>query len=239
MSILQQIQAKTKPKLAVLVDPDKSSEDNINHLLKDDILSKIGYFFVGGSHISDGNIEKTIHLLKQQTHIPVVLFPGSVLQIEPEADAMLFLSLISGRNPEYLIGQHVIAAPYIKKHDLETIPTGYMLVEGGKSTTASYMSNTNPLPMDKPELAVSTAIAGELLGMKLIYADAGSGAQKSISTKMIKAIKSNINLPLIVGGGICDPETAKEKIDSGADIIVIGNAIESNPDLISKISNIL
>lgn len=239
MTILQQIHSKTKPQLAVLVDPDKSGAERINRLMKDDVLAHIGYFFVGGSHISEGNIEKTIQLLKQQKDVPVILFPGSVLQIEPKADAMLFLSLISGRNPEYLIGQHVVAAPYLKKHELETIPTGYMLIEGGKSTTASYMSNTNPIPMDKPEIATSTAMAGELLGMKLIYADAGSGASKSIPTEMIKAIKTNINLPLIVGGGICDSKAAREKIDAGADIIVVGNAIERNPDLIKEISYIL
>lgn len=239
MSILKKIQQTNRPKLAVLVDPDKTGAQQLKELTDHLNNSKADFLFVGGSHITNGNITETIRNLKKHSKLPVVLFPGSVLQIEPEADAMLFLSLISGRNPEYLIGQHVIAAPYLEKSKLETIPTGYMLIESGKSTTASYMSNTNPLPMDKPELAASTALAGELLGMKLIYADAGSGARHSISTDMIRAIKDKISIPLIVGGGIKDKETALEKINAGADMIVIGNAIEKDPHVIDEISNIL
>lgn len=237
MSILQHFGEFQGPKFAILVDPDKAGEREIDRILEMTGNGKVSFFFVGGSHISNGDIKATISQLKK-TDIPVILFPGSVLQIEPTADAMLFLSLISGRNPEYLIGQHVIAAPYLAKAKLETIPTGYMLIDGGKTTTASYMSNSTPLPMDKPELAASTALAGELLGLKLIYADCGSGAESAVSIEMVKAIKSRITIPLIVGGGIRDRKTAEQLIKAGADILVVGNAIEKNPEVINEISSL-
>lgn len=236
MGILQQISDRDKPGFAVLVDPDKTDEAGLRKLAQYAGKNHVDFFFVGGSHITGGDLKATIRILKQETSIPVLLFPGSVLQVEPSADAMLFLSLISGRNPEYLIGQHIIAAPYIEKSGLETIPTGYIIVESGKSTTVSYISNTNPIPADKPDIAASTALAGEMLGLKVIYADAGSGAQNSISNEMIRSIKSKIHIPLIVGGGIKDKTTAKEKFQAGADIIVIGNAIEDDPGLIHEIS---
>lgn len=239
MSILQQIYSLERPSLAVLIDPDHIERQGIESLLKHINSAKVDFLFVGGSHISIGNIDKTVNRLKEGTHLPVILFPGSVLQIADQADAMLFLSLISGRNPEYLIGQHVVAAPYLRKIAMETIPTGYMLIDGGKSTTASYMSNTSPLPMDKPMLAASTAMAGEMLGMKMIYADAGSGARYNISPDMIRAIKTHIHIPLIVGGGICEKSVAEEVIHAGADIVVIGNEIERRPDFIKEINEIL
>ncbi|MFO8053861.1 MAG: geranylgeranylglyceryl/heptaprenylglyceryl phosphate synthase [Bacteroidales bacterium] len=239
MSILEKINNNGPAKFAVLVDPDKASTPEIESLVQGAESQNVDFFFVGGSYISSGDIGHTIAQIKQKTHIPVVLFPGSVLQIDPSADALLFLSLISGRNPDYLIGQHVIAAPYLHKLSMEVIPTGYMLIDSGKSTTASYMSNTIPLPINKPELAASTALAGEMLGMKLIYADAGSGAQNSIPPNIITAIKNKISIPLIIGGGIKDKETAKNCIDNGADLIVVGNAIEKNPHLINEISSIL
>lgn len=238
MTILEQIQSKKTPGLAILIDPDKTDSRKIQDLTNKIDTLKVDFFFVGGSHITTGNINETINSLKSQSKLPVVLFPGSVLQIADKADAVLFLSLISGRNPEYLIGQHVIAAPYLDKISLETIPTGYMLVDSGQSTTASYMSNTIPLPIDKPALAASTALAGELLGLKLIYADAGSGAKNSIPDEMIKAIKEKVSIPLIVGGGIRSAKTAQEKIDAGADLIVIGNAIEDNPSFINELMSI-
>ncbi|MGM0612704.1 MAG: geranylgeranylglyceryl/heptaprenylglyceryl phosphate synthase [Bacteroidota bacterium] len=238
MTILEQIQSKKTPGLAILIDPDKTDSRKIQDLTSTIDAGKVDFFFVGGSHITTGNINETIFSLKSQSNLPVVLFPGSVLQIADKADAVLFLSLISGRNPEYLIGQHVIAAPYIEKISLETIPTGYMLVDSGQSTTTSYMSNTIPLPIDKPGLAASTALAGELLGLKLIYADAGSGAKNNIPDEMIKAIKEKISIPLIVGGGIRSAKTAQEKIDAGADLIVVGNAIEDNPSFINEIMSI-
>lgn len=238
MAILQRISDLQQPAFAVLIDPDKSYDEGLKQLA--DYASRHGvhYFFVGGSHITDGDLQHTIDILKQITDVPVLLFPGSVLQVESGADAMLFLSLISGRNPEYLIGQHVIAAPYIEKSGLEVIPTGYMLIESGKSTTVSYISNTSPIPADKPDIASSTALAGEMLGLKVIYADAGSGAKRSIPTQVIHSIKNKINVPLVIGGGIRDKATAKEKIDAGADILVIGNAIEDNLNMIKEISTI-
>ncbi|MFW6019103.1 MAG: geranylgeranylglyceryl/heptaprenylglyceryl phosphate synthase [Bacteroidales bacterium] len=235
MTILNQIQSQKSPGLAILIDPDKTDSRQIGELMNIIDPGKVDFFFVGGSHITTGNINQTINALKSHSDLPVVLFPGSVLQITDKADAVLFLSLISGRNPEYLIGQHVIAAPYIEKINIETIPAGYMLIDSGQSTTASYMSNTMPLPLNKPQLAATTALAGELLGLKLIFADAGSGAQNSISNEMIKAIKEKINIPLIIGGGIRNLQTAQEKLDAGADLIVIGNAIEDNPSFIHEL----
>ena len=238
MTILNQIQSKKTPGLAILIDPDKTDSHQIRELTNNIDPGKVDYFFVGGSHITTGNIDQTITALKSHSNLPVVLFPGSVLQITDKADAMLFLSLISGRNPEYLIGQHVIAAPYLEKTDIETIPTGYMLIDSGQSTTASYMSNTIPLPLNKPQLAATTALAGEFLGLKLIYADAGSGAKNCIPNEMIKAIKEKTSIPLIIGGGIRTVQIAQEKLDAGADLIVIGNAIEDNPSFIQELMNI-
>jgi putative glycerol-1-phosphate prenyltransferase len=180
-------------------------------------------------------LEELVLSIKAQTKIPVILFPGSPSQVTPAADALLYLSLISGRNPELLIGQHVISAPLVKKSGLEIISTGYMVVDGGLPTTVSYISNANPLPSNKNEIAVCTALAGEMLGMKLIYLDAGSGALMPIPTEMIKAVSEQISIPLIVGGGITTPEKAAANCRAGADLIVVGNAIEKDTDLISSI----
>ncbi|MFW6224178.1 MAG: geranylgeranylglyceryl/heptaprenylglyceryl phosphate synthase [Bacteroidota bacterium] len=238
MSILQYFRDADGPKFAILIDPDKAGEQEIDRISEMANEGKVSFFFVGGSHITSGDVSATITQLQRKSNIPVILFPGSVLQIEPAADAMLFLSLISGRNPEYLIGQHVIAAPYLAKAMLETIPTGYMLMDGGKPTTASYMSNSTPLPMDKPGLAASTALAGELLGLKLIYADCGSGAEHTVSPEIIRAIKSRISIPLIVGGGIRSKKSAEKLLEAGADILVVGNAIEKNPTFIKEIASL-
>jgi putative glycerol-1-phosphate prenyltransferase len=160
------------------------------------------------------------------------------MQINPGADAILLLSLISGRNPDLLIGKHVIAAPYLKRSGLEILPTGYMLIESGNSTTALYMSNSLPIPWNKDEIAVSTAIAGEMLGLKLIYMDGGSGADKPVSASMVRKVKQNISIPLVIGGGIRTPEAAAERFRAGADIIVVGNAIETDNSLLLKIAEI-
>lgn len=178
----------------------------------------------------------TIARLKAKSKIPVVIFPGSIQQVDPSADALLFLSLISGRNPDLLIGNQVLAAPFVKRSGIEAISTGYMLIDGGAPTTVSYISNTIPIPADKNEIAVCTALAGELLGMHLIYMDAGSGAKKAIPASMIKAVSSNTGLPVIVGGGIRTPEQAYESAGAGATIIVVGNAIEKDAALIGDIS---
>lgn len=227
-----------KKKFAVLVDPDKYNGKRLIDLVTLAGESMVSYFFVGGSLLSQGNLGETIRMIKDHSNIPVIIFPGDELQINSQADAILLLSLISGRNPDLLIGKHVIAAPYLKKSKLEILPTGYMLIDSGKSTTALYMSNSMPIPSDKDEIAVSTAIAGEMLGLKLIYMDGGSGAQHSISTSMIEKVKENISVPLIVGGGIRNPELAAERFKAGADVIVVGNAIEDDQSLLKKIAEV-
>jgi putative glycerol-1-phosphate prenyltransferase len=177
-----------------------------------------------------------VETIKKNCSIPVVLFPGSPDQITPKADALLYLSLISGRNPELLIGQHVVSAPFVKQSGLEIIPVGYMLIDGGSPTTVSYISNTHPIPSNKKDIALCTAMAGEMLGLKLIYMDAGSGAKTPISTEMIQYVSKHIKIPLVIGGGITSAEKAKENCMAGADIIVVGNAVEKDPSLIEAIA---
>lgn len=173
-----------------------------------------------------------IDVIKSYCNIPVVIFPGSILQIDPKADAILYLSLLSGRNPELLIGQQVAAAPALRNSGLEIISTGYLLIDGGNATTVSYISNTLPIPHDKNDIAVCTAWAGEMLGFKLIYLDTGSGAMKTVSESMVTQVSSNISLPLIVGGGINTASKAAALCEAGADIIVVGSSIEKEPSLI-------
>ncbi|MBC8045256.1 MAG: geranylgeranylglyceryl/heptaprenylglyceryl phosphate synthase [Fimbriimonadaceae bacterium] len=221
---------------AVLIDPDEVDIPALEKLVSIAKDGGVDYFFVGGSLVIGNFLDTTIKYLKQHTSIPVIIFPGSIQQVNPHADALLFLSLISGRNPELLIGNHVLAAPYVKKSGIEAISTGYILIDGGAPTTVSYISNTTPIPHDKNEIAVCTAMAGELLGMQTIYMDAGSGAKRFISAEMIAAVKKNIALPLIVGGGIKTPEAAYELSNAGADVIVVGNAIEKDTALIKEIS---
>jgi putative glycerol-1-phosphate prenyltransferase len=187
---------------------------------------------VGGSLITNGFWDRCIEIIKIHTNIPLVLFPGNIMQTHREADAILFLSMISGRNPDLLIGKHVLAAPLLKKSGIEVIPTGYMIVDGGNITSVMYMSNTTPLPADKNNIAACTALAGEMLGLKVIYMDAGSGAQNPIRVGMIKEVKSQINGPLFIGGGIRTPEQAIETCLAGADVVVVGNAIEKDPNLV-------
>jgi phosphoglycerol geranylgeranyltransferase len=221
---------------AVLVDPDKTSVDQTTALIEKAEKSKVDFFLVGGSLVVSTHLEALIEQIKKRTTIPVILFPGSPSQVTPTADALLYLSLISGRNPELLIGQHVISAPAVKKSGLEIIPTGYMVVDGGVPTTVSYISHANPLPANKNEIAVCTAMAGEMLGLKLIYLDAGSGALNPVPASMIRAVAEQIQVPLIVGGGITTPQKAIENCRSGADLIVVGNAIEKDIDLMQSVS---
>lgn len=228
---------KKKNQLAVLIDPDKyKSFKQLQSFIKNCEKAKVDYIFVGGSLLINAEFEKIILELKNSTSIPVVIFPGSPLQISSNADAILFLSLISGRNAELLIGHHVTAAPYLKKAAIEVIPTGYMLVDCGNSTTSSYMSQSIPIPYDKGEIAAVTALAGEMLGLKMIYVDGGSGAKKSISEKMVQQISNTISIPLIVGGGINDLQSAKNLWKNGADIVVIGTLFEKKPNEILKFS---
>ncbi len=226
-----------KKAFAVLIDPDDVEESGLVNLVNAAIETKADYFFVGGSLVATGEVGKVVDFIKSYCEIPVVLFPGNAIQIHTEADAILFLSLISGRNPDLLIGQHVVSAPILKRSQLEVIPTGYMLIHSGRPTSVTYMSNTQPIPSDKSTLAVSTAMAGEMLGMQVIYMDAGSGAEKPISGKMIKQVRSNIDLPLIVGGGLRNGRHVKEAILAGADIVVIGNGAQKNLSLLTEVSD--
>ncbi len=217
--------------LAVLIDPDKQNEsDLILKVKKINNTDKVNFIFVGGSLLST-DIEKTISIIKQFTTKPVIIFPGSSFQLSKNADSILFLSLISGRNPEFLISNHITVAPFIKKNKLDAISTSYILIDGGKNSSVEYISNTKPIPRDKTDIAVSTAITGEMLGHKLCYLEAGSGAKLSIPLEMIKKVKENINIPLIIGGGIKNKEKIKDIFKAGADIIVIGNALEENDEM--------
>lgn len=232
--------ASNQKSLSVLIDPEVyNSERKLSQFLKILEGNHINYIFIGGSLIKDPDINPSIKYLKSRTEIPLILFPGNGLYLSESADAVLFLSLISGRNPELLIGQHVPVAAALKKSNIEVIPTGYMLVDGGRPTSVSYLSFTNPIPNDKPEIASSTAIAGELLGMKLIYLEAGSGAPNPVPGSMIQQVRKSIDIPLIVGGGINNTEKAINALHAGADMIVVGNKIEQNPDFIKDVSYVM
>lgn len=240
MNIYESIVEKSKNKkkqFVVLVDPDKPSDKEIASLAGIAQDSKVDYFFVGGSLLTNNNLDQCIKILKENADIPVILFPGNTLQLSNKADAFLLLSLISGRNPEMLIGRHVIAAPYLKMTTLEIISTGYMLIDSGRPTSVSFMSNSFPIPADKIDIAACTAMAGEMLGLKLIFMDAGSGAENPVSNEMISIVKQSLEVPVIVGGGIRTPEKAEETARQGADVVVVGNSIENDASLISEISN--
>ena len=234
MAIYDKFQDKTRKKLAVLVDPDKPSDAQILSIVEKANAADVDFFFVGGSLLVTDSLDHCIKIIKEHSNIPVLIFPGNTLQISKYCDGFLLLSLISGRNPEMLIGRHVIAAPYLKLYGNEIIPTGYMLIDSGKATSVSYMSDTTPIPHDKDDIAMCTAIAGEMLGLKLIYLEAGSGALMPVSTSMISKVSQMINIPLIVGGGIKTPEMAAEAVKAGADIIVIGTAFEKEPEMLKK-----
>lgn len=225
-----------KKSFAVLVDPDKVTASSLNGIISLAIEAKVDYFFVGGSLVISDHLDECIRQIKNSCNIPVLLFPGSPSQISKQADALLYLSLISGRNADMLIGQHVVSAPFVKRSGLEIISTGYMVIDGGAATTVSYISNATPIPADKEDIALCTALAGEMLGMKLIYMDSGSGAKKAISEEMISIVANNIEVPLIIGGGIRDAEKAYRNCKAGADVIVVGNAIEKNAALISEMA---
>ena len=225
-----------KKSFAVLIDPDKVDDDILEQLIALSITAKVDYFLVGGSLVVSNYLDECLQLIKRNCNIPTVLFPGSPSQVSKYADALLYLSLISGRNPELLIGQHVVSAPFVKKSGLEIMSTGYMVVDGGAPTTVSYISNASPLPSDKNEIAVCTAMAGEMLGMSLIYMDAGSGAKRPITESMIEKVSQAIEVPLIIGGGITTPEKAYLNCKAGADVIVVGNAIEKDASLIIEMA---
>ena len=214
-------------KFAVLIDPDKVRLAKWQGVLENAVEAGVDYFFIGGSLVVNDMLDYVLKSMKEKCNIPMILFPGNSFQLSYKADAILFLSLISGRNADLLIGKHVITAPFLKVSPLEIISTGYMLIDGGVLTSVQYMSNTNPIPNTKDDIALCTAIAGEMLGLKLIYMDAGSGAKSPVSTSMIEA----------VSGGIKTPEKALENIKAGADVIVVGNAIEKEPSLILEMAD--
>ncbi len=232
LSKLTDLKGKRKA-LAWLVDPDKTSKDYLKAQLGFANESGVDFVFVGGSLIFN-HIDDLIEQVKELTPIPVVLFPGSPLQLSTKADALLLLSLISGRNPEYLIGNHVISAPFLRKSGIEIIPTGYMLIDGGQQTSVSYMSSTQPIPADKPDIALATAMAGEMLGLQVIYMDAGSGAKNPVPLAMISSVAAETRIPVIVGGGIRTTEGVRRVYESGADLVVVGNATESNRNLLRE-----
>jgi putative glycerol-1-phosphate prenyltransferase len=238
LDILKLRHQQGKKSIAVLVDPDKAEDTTrLQQLINLASENCIDFFFVGGSLVTTTNLSAVINQIKENVNIPVILFPGSSLQIDPGADAILFLSLISGRNPDLLIGQHVIAAPILRNNKIEVMPTGYVLINSGKTTSVAYISNTTPIPDDKYSLAACTAMAGEMLGLQMIYLDAGSGAEKEISAKMISSVRKSIDVPLIVGGGINTTQKALTALQAGADMIVIGNALEKDPDLLIGIAD--
>ena len=225
-----------KKSFAVLIDPDKVNDCNMEQLIQLAVKASVDYFLVGGSLVISNYLDECLQFIKRECSIPTILFPGSPSQVSKYADALLYLSLISGRNPEVLIGQHVVSAPIVKKSGLEIMPTGSMVVDGGAPTTVSYISNASPLPADKNEIAMCTAMAGEMLGMRLIYMDAGSGARRPVTESMIEKVAQCIQVPLIVGGGITHPEKAYLNCKAGADVIVVGNAIEKDPSLIREMA---
>ncbi|HMU71881.1 MAG TPA: geranylgeranylglyceryl/heptaprenylglyceryl phosphate synthase [Ferruginibacter sp.] len=225
-----------KKSFAVLIDPDKVNDSNMDQLIRLAVDAKVDYFLVGGSLVISNYLDDCVKLIKRSCSIPVILFPGSPNQVSKYADGLLYLSLISGRNADLLIGQHVVSAPVVKQSGLEILPTGYMVVDGGAPTTVSYISNASPLPSDKNEIAMCTAMAGEMLGMKLIYMDAGSGAKRAITEDMIRQVAHVIEVPLIIGGGITEPEKAYLNCKAGADVIVVGNAIEKDASLIREMA---
>lgn len=226
-----------RKQLAVLIDPDFGQDEvRLERTVQNACMAKADLIFVGGSLLTSAAFDRCVELVKDLSDRPVVLFPGSPSQLSAHADAVLFLSLISGRNAELLIGHHVTAAPSLKAMGIEAIPTGYMLVDGGKPTTVSYVSQTIPLPHDKPGIAAATALAGSYLGLRAIYMDTGSGALRAVSPAMIQAVREQVELPIIVGGGIRDMNTARSLCDAGADVLVIGTAFEDDPERIFEMS---
>lgn len=222
------LSTRIKKQLAVLIDPDKMKPESISSFISKVNQSIATHIFVGGSDVSEGVTETLVVEIKKYTDLPVVLFPGDVIQITDKADGILFLSLISGRNPDYLIGKHIEAVSRLKNSDLEVLPTGYLLIENGKQTSVELVSQTKPLKRTNIDTIVNTAKAGELLGMKLIYLEAGSGATHAIESEIISKVKQELKVPLIVGGGIRTKKTLESAYKAGADIVVIGTAFEEN-----------
>lgn len=230
LSILQNARRQGEKLLAVLIDPDKTDPRTAEHFAGHAAEVGVDLLMIGGSLMTSDRFQQCIHALKASSDLPLLIFPGDSLQVHAAADALLLLSLISGRNPDLLIGRHVQAAPALRRSGLELIPTGYLLIDGGKPTSASYMSHTLPIPSDKPDIASCTAMAGEMLGLQTLYLDAGSGAVSPVPAPVISAVRRSVDIPVIVGGGLRHNNQAVIALEAGADMVVIGTAIERNPD---------
>ena len=236
MHIFDKISSLSKG-IAVLVDPDKfKTKESLADFLIKIKLAEPDFIFVGGSSVAKSDFDQCVEMAKKMLSIPLVLFPGAAHHISNNADALLFLSLISGRNPDFLIGQHVEAIDELEQMNIETIPTSYLLIDGGKMSSVQYVSGTQPIPQDEFSIARKTALAGKHLGQKLIYADAGSGAIRPISCEMIKAL-STVKSPLIVGGGLNSIKRVKAAHNSGANLVVIGNKLEEDIDFLLDLKN--
>ncbi len=235
--IYENIIRKPGKKFALLIDPDKQDKHSLLNTIEAANKTGVDLIMVGGSLVSD-TFDSTILTIKQNSSIPVLLFPGSLLQLSREADGILLLSLLSGRNPDYLIGNHVLAAPYLKKSNLEIIPTGYILIGENNSSSVEYVTNTKPIPLSKTDLIVATAVAGEMMGNKTIYLEAGSGARNRIKDTTIKTVKRNISVPLIVGGGIHYEKEIYNAYSSGADMVVISTAVENDISILYSLAKI-
>jgi phosphoglycerol geranylgeranyltransferase len=217
--------------IALLLDPDKAKGDSLKNILRIAEDSNTNYILAGGS-LTFNSIDNLIDEIRELCSIPIILFPGNLLQLSLKADTILLLSLISGRNPELLIGNHVIAAPFLKNIKEKLISVGYILVSCGTKTSVEYISQTEAIPSDKPDIVVATAIAGEMLGLQMIYLEAGSGATNPVPVSIVKAVRENISIPLAVGGGIKNKKEVKEIFDAGANLIILGNGCEKNPDFL-------
>jgi phosphoglycerol geranylgeranyltransferase len=218
----------------VLLDPDRLDAAGLRTMAREASDGGADAILVGSSLLLTGDFDGLVALVKEGASVPVILFPGSASQVSRHADAIFYLSLVSGRNPDLLIGEHVKAAPLLKRYDVEVIPVAYMIVESGTLSSVAYMSHTLPIPRDKADIAMTHALAGEYLGMKMAYLDAGSGARLSVPTAMIEAVSSYISIPLIVGGGIRTPEQAREAVEAGASFVVTGNVLEGNADRVGE-----
>lgn len=233
---IQQQKQKGEKALAVLIDPESATSEDIAKLVKLSIQAQVDYFFVGGSTATHDDMDWGLSLIKELTDIPTLIFPGNTSQLSNKADGLLFLSMISGRNPDLLIGKQVESVPFLMKNEIEVIPTGYLLLDGGCETTVAYVSNTTPIPADKPDITLATAMAGQYLGLQMIYLEAGSGAINPVATATISKVSKALSLPLIVGGGIRTAKRAEQAAKAGADLIVIGNILEKDPNLVIDIS---
>lgn len=241
-SILKELQKKKSlgiKSLAVLIDPDYSKLKNLENVVKLANECKVDYFFIGGSLVLQDRMDESIKYIRETSPIPVVLFPGNSFQIHPNADALLFLSLLSGRNPDYLIGKHVESSMRLFGSKLEIIATAYLLIDGKNSNTASYISQTMPIPANKTDIALATAMAGQMLNMQLLYLDAGSGAKETVPVSMIQKLNQYIKMPMLVGGGIRNEESVYTMIHSGADVVIVGNILEEEPQLIKSMMHVV